>query len=103
MEQKDVTRVCSVCGKEMDISLFHKTAWGVTHTCKACVRKKRQENKDKKMMIQDAEKRIEEAMNATLKEIPARDLMAELYRRGFYGKLTYVYSEERTIDISKIR
>ena len=103
MENQDVTRVCQVCGQELDISQFHKTAWGVTHTCKACVRKKRQENKDKGKLLEEAEKRVQEAINAKLKDIPTRDLMAELYRRGFDGTLSYIHTEKRTIDISKIR
>lgn len=103
MELQDVTRVCKVCGKEMDLENFHKTAWGYTHVCKECVKANRQKNKDAKAMLEDAERRIEEAKQATLETIPARDLMAELHRRGFDGVLEYDYREKRKIDISKIR
>ena len=92
-----------MCGKELDIDKFHKTAWGYTHVCKECVNKKRQAAKDKKSLLEEAERKIEEARQATLENIPARDLMAELHRRGFRGNLEYDYKETRTIDISKIR
>lgn len=103
MEQQDVTRVCKVCGREMDIENFHKTAWGYTHVCKECVKENRKKNKDSKALMADCERKIEEARQETLKDIPARDLMAELYRRGFDGELSYTHTEKRTIDISKIR
>lgn len=103
MELQDVTRVCKECGKELDINQFHKTAWGYTHVCKVCVKNKRKETKDNKARLADCEKMVEEARKARLESIPARDLMAELHRRGYDGILEYTRPVTDKIDISKIK
>lgn len=86
------TKICKKCGRELVIDNFKKTRWGGrADVCTDCAREKFRETRAKK----------EQQANArSLGQYTPRELMEELARRGYTGKLTYV--ETHTIDIENI-
>ena len=92
---------CKNCGRELDESNFKLTRWGeYSNVCKECVTAKMRETKarlenEKREAISQTEnhKRI-----LRLADFSPRELMEELARRGYEGKLTY--TEVHTIDIT---
>jgi ribosome-binding protein aMBF1 (putative translation factor) len=88
MEQEQETRTCKRCGRELPISEFktHKV-YGHTHVCKECNKAAYGKNKDKAKEIAELKKAIEDARQASLENFSPRELMAELYRRGYEGEL----------------
>jgi len=92
------TKVCKCCGKELPIIEFAKNVFGYTSVCKSC-------NTHNRVMAAEKRKTQKQqaidALNARqlrLHDFEPRELMAELKRRGYEGKLTYV--ETHTIDLS---
>lgn len=83
------TRICKVCGQELPLSEFKKTAFasnGIS-TCNKCCARKAQEKRE--------QKKIENAMgggNNELARFTPRELIEELRARGYKGKL-YVTRE----------
>lgn len=101
MEQ--VTKECTCCGRELPIYCFKATRWGGrVSVCTECSTNKLRENKRKKL---DEQKQKVEDMRAETRQLcladfSPRELMAELKRRGYEGKITYV--ETHTIDLSTL-
>ena len=86
--------ICKKCGRELPLSAFKVTRWG-THAqvCNECVTSSRvstisQKRKTVTTMYRDMR----------LKDFTPRELMEELARRGYEGKLTY--TEVHEIDIT---
>lgn len=96
-------KVCKCCGRELTIDHFRTTRWGgVADTCNECINNAKLETKRAKQ--QQREQARQQAIiedNATherLKAFTARQLMQELARRGYVGKLEY--TETHIIDIT---
>ena len=92
------TKVCKCCGKELPITEFAvrgikgmKGERKVTDFCKSCMAKK---------VANGRGKAINNARAMRLRDFTPRELMEELKRRGYEGKLTYV--ETHTIDLSAL-
>ena len=85
------TRTCKRCGQEKPIDQFRKNRLGFTNVCLECARSKRQQT----MANKEQEERV-----LTLADFTPRELMEELNRRGFKGKLTF--TETHIIDIANI-
>ncbi len=84
------TKTCKECGMELELSNFKKTRWGgVCNVCNQCSAKKRTETKQL-FLIKEREKGLE--------QYTPRELMEELAKRGYKGKLTFTRVEE--IDIT---
>ena len=100
MEQE--TKVCKCCGRELPINNFKKGRWGYVSVCNECDKQHRAENRQAR--IDKAKQKVEEVRAGNrqlcLADFTPRELMAELKRRGYEGKLTYV--ETHTIDLSTL-
>ena len=100
MEQ--ILKKCRCCGRELPISNFKKGRWGVVSVCNECDKQHRAENRQAR--IDKAKQKVEdvraENRQLCLADFSPRELMLELKRRGYEGKL--VYTETRTIDLSTI-
>lgn len=84
------TKTCKECGRELELSNFKKTRWGgVCSICNQCSVKKSNDTK-RRILFKEREK--------GLGQYTPRELMEELARRGYKGKLTYTRVEE--IDIT---
>lgn len=94
------TKKCKCCGRELPVSEFGRSPLGVYNTCKECVRKNQMGARADKKKARQMEKDVEEARLLRLSDFSPRELMAELKRRGYKGKITYV--ETHTIDISAL-
>ena len=97
------TKVCKVCGRTLEIWNFKASRWGGrVNVCTECATKKLRENKQKR--IDEQKKKVEdvraENRQLCLADFSPRELMAELKRRGYDGKITYV--ETHTIDLSTL-
>ena len=92
---------CKNCGRELDESNFKLTRWGEYSTvCKECVTKKMRETKTR-MENEKREAYIRannEKRTLRLADFSPRELMEELARRGYTGKLTV--TEVHEIDIT---
>lgn len=100
MEEKK-TIICKTCGRELSVDNFKKTRWGkYSQVCNECVTQKaRETKKDKVAKIKEVEtSQLQNARNLRLNDFTPRELMEELARRGYEGKLTF--TEVRTIDIT---
>ena len=101
MEQETV-KTCKCCGRTLDISNFKKGRWGYVSVCNECDKQHRAENRQAR--IDKAKQKVEdvraENRQLCLNDFTARELMAELKRRGYEGKL--VYTETHTIDLSAL-
>lgn len=94
------TQVCKCCGRELPIEQFAKNAFGYIRVCKECNSKNRQEAAlNRKKLKQQAIDALN-ARNLRLADFTPRELMEELKRRGYEGKLRYVRIEE--IDLNNI-
>ena len=101
MEQN--LRICRCCGRELPLNHFKKTRYGdYVSVCTECSTKKLRENKQKR--IEEQKQKVEdvraENRQLCLADFSPRELMAELKRRGYEGKL--VYTETHTIDLSTL-
>ncbi len=101
MEQETV-KTCKCCRRELPINNFKKGRWGYVSVCIECDKKHRAEKR--KARIDKAKQKIEdvraENRQLCLNDFTPRELMAELKRRGYEGKITYV--ETHTIDLSTL-
>lgn len=93
MKMEEIT--CKACGRTLPTAgNFKKTRWGTyAHVCNACAVKKRRTN-----VANATAQAIKETHELRLKDFTPRELMEELARRGYEGKLTYTHIE--TIDIT---
>lgn len=88
------TKICKVCGRELSVEHFKITRSGSrVDTCTECATKKLRENKAKKLA--DARQSV---IDMKLCNFTPRELMEELARRGYKGKLTYTRTEEIDIE-----
>lgn len=94
------TKICKCCGRELPIDDFRVTKLGRRNTCNECVSKKTADAKKRKKYGLTFEEELEKAKTLRLQDFTPRELMAELKRRGYDGKLTFTQVIE--IDISKI-
>lgn len=100
-EKKEMeTKVCKVCGKELPISSFARTKIGLLHTCKECVRQNQIKAKLDKKLAKMKKDDVATARKLRLCDFEPNELMAELSRRGYEGKLSY--TKTYTIDISNV-
>lgn len=100
MEQ--ILKKCRCCGRELPISNFKKGRWGYVSVCNECDKQHRAEKRQAKIdkAKQKAEDVRAENRQLCLTDFTPRELMAELKRRGYEGKITYV--ETHTIDLSAL-
>lgn len=97
------TKVCKCCGRELSLTNFKKTRYGgYVSVCTECSTKKMRENK-KHRIEEQKQKALDvraENRQLCLADFTPRELMVELKRRGYEGKLSYV--ETHTIDLSTL-
>lgn len=97
------TKICKCCGKELPQEEFSKNAVGYTSVCKQCNSENRRKAALNRKPIQPIQKLEESLANAKamrLAEFTPRELMKELKKRGYEGKLRYI--EVHEVDIAKI-
>lgn len=83
-------KICKKCGRSLPVANFKMTHWGKhAAVCNECATAARMSNVAKK------EANFKELR---LSDFTPRELMEELARRGYEGKLTYTHIE--TIDIT---
>ena len=79
------TKVCTRCGKELPLSMFHidsRMKGGLKNQCKEC----------KAMEAKERIKEKKEAKEASpLSAFTPRELLSELSRRGYKGEVYYTY------------
>lgn len=93
--------ICKECGKTLPESYFKMTRWGVrAGICNQCATQKRVRTLDmkKQQETKDVQSQLNDARKLRLAEFTPRELMEELARRGYEGKLTYTVTQ--TIDIN---
>lgn len=98
------TKVCKGCGRELPLDEFvmittrggEKVRNGY---CKDCMTQKRLATRANNAKVKEAQldQKVEDARKLRLSDFSPRELMEELARRGYKGKLTFV--EVHTIDI----
>lgn len=94
------TRICECCGRELPVSEFINRTFGASKICKKCNAAKIREAKTKKKQAKSLETELTNARNLRLHDFTPRELIQELARRGYTGKLEYV--ETHVIDIANI-
>lgn len=97
------TKVCKDCGRELPITNFKLSRFGVrVGVCTECANKKRIINKQKKEISMKAEVEAQRAREQERAQILQTflpcELMRELKRRGYEGKLTL----KQEIDICNV-
>ena len=96
-------KICKDCGRELPIINFKKTRFGGrAGVCTECATRKLRENKARKKEDEELKKEKVKSMldnrKQMLSEFKPRELMEELARRGYKGKLSYT----NVIDICNI-
>lgn len=89
-----ITKTCSKCGRELPASEFNKNNQakdGLQCRCKECQKEDRKQKSDRI-------KRLLGGVEKGLSVYSPRELMEELYKRGYRGTLEY--TEVHKIDIS---
>lgn len=94
------TKVCKFCGIEKPIEEFYVNGQGVTSCCKECHTRRMVEGRKRSKEIKQRLNDVENSKKLRLADFTPRELMEELKRRGYEGKLTYV--ETHTIDLSTL-
>ena len=96
------TKTCKRCGRELPIENYQTARYGLMGVCKECVAAaKRTTSIDRRDNMQrTCNLKVEEARTLRLSQFTPRELMAELYRRGYRGQLEFTHTD--TIDISKL-
>lgn len=100
MEQE--TKVCRRCGRELSIDNFKLTRYGTrVGICTECANTKMHDNRVRKQQHDEMEKARENAekneRQKVLEQYTPRELIEELARRGYKGKLQY--TQVHVIDI----
>lgn len=94
------TKVCKCCGQELPIEEFARNAFGYTNVCKNCNSINRKKAWERKNEVAKLKESATNARELRLHDFTPRELMTELKRRGYDGKITY--TETHTIDLSTI-
>lgn len=101
------TKVCACCGKTYPITEFKKIGrrgggYSVLTICQTCMKARQKAGKEKKRQERQEveEKKFIEAKNLRLIDFTPRELMQELAKRGYKGKL--VFTQVREIDIESV-
>lgn len=96
------TKICKCCGRELSLDHFKRGRYGYVSVCNECDKQHRAEKRQARIdkAKQKAEDVRAENRRLCLSDFSPRELMAELKRRGYEGKLTYV--ETHTIDLSAL-
>ena len=97
------TKKCKCCGRELPLSEFHKTGFGVTNTCKECVIKKQKEGRAAKKKERDFEQELENAKKMRLADFSPRDLMEELANRGIDGEMSIPQTTYKKVSLASFR
>lgn len=85
---------CKECGRVLPETKFKATRWGRrASVCTDCATAKRKSNSTAKHEMD-----VNEAKAMRLRDFTPRELMEELVRRGYEGKLKYTIVQE--IDIT---
>ena len=93
------TKVCRCCGRELPIDKFYATKNakdGRSNKCKECHKASIEASKFEKQEL----RRLALQGGKKLEDYTPRELIQELARRGYRGKLEYV--EKHTIDLETI-
>lgn len=108
------TKVCSKCGKELPVSMFHKhphTRDKLQPQCKECVKESRikrtaaKSSLGQKIHSGGAEDKLHKVFTSKiLAPFTPRELMMELKARGYEGELLYVevIKKEHRISLSRL-
>jgi hypothetical protein len=72
------SKVCKCCGKLLPLSMFNRQSRGYRNTCKSCLSKGN-------------------TRSEKFKDIDTNELIEELRRRGYRGKMRYTVDYEVTI------
>lgn len=96
------TKFCKCCGRQLSIDHFKRGRYGYVSVYLDCDKQHRVEKRQARI---DEQKKKDDDLRAEnrklcLSDFTPRELMAELKRRGYEGKLTYI--ETHTIDLSTI-
>lgn len=96
------TKVCKCCGRELPIENFKMTRFGTrVGVCTECANAKMRDNKARKQQQEEIDKARENAekheRQKVLEQYTPRELIEELARRGYKGKLQY--TQVHVIDI----
>lgn len=98
MEQ--ILKQCRCCGRELPMSNFKKGRWGYVSVCNECDKQHRAENRQAR--IDKAKQKVEdvraENRQLCLADFTPRELMTELARRGYRGKLQFTQVQEIDIE-----
>lgn len=94
------TKVCKCCGRELSIDKFRETRLGRRNTCDECVSMKINEARKRKKETQQALEYAKDARLLRIQDFTPRELMKELNRRGYVGKLEFTVTHE--IDITQL-
>ena len=94
------TKVCKYCGCEKPIEEFYSNGQGLTSCCKECHTKRMVEGRKRNKEIKQKLSEINDVNKYRLADFTPRELMEELKRRGYRGKLEYI--ETHTIDLSTL-
>ena len=97
------TKKCKCCGRELPLSEFHKTGFGLTNTCKECVVKKQKEGRAAKKKERNFEQEIANAKKMRLADFTPRDLMEELANRGIDGEMSIPKTTYTKVRLSSFR
>lgn len=92
------TKICKCCGRELPIQKFVKTINGYMHTCNDCRAKHIKEHYERKKNEINLKEELTKAKAMRLSQFTPRELMEELARRGYKGKLQYVVVHEINIE-----
>ena len=82
------TMTCKCCGREVPLSSFTRTKLGLRYTCNECMKRKVAAGREERKKCESTNE---------LERFTPRQLMEELVRRGYVGKLRYV--ETHIIDL----
>ena len=120
-QKKEVRRteegfyICDRCGGYFEEQEMTRGRYGIIGICKTCTgkahaegaknRKQKQENMKKelqelRMEIADLKRKLADKNKNVLANVTPREMMIELYHRGYEGTLEYV--SRKTIDLSKL-
>lgn len=103
METTIETKVCKCCGRELPIEQFkitRQSSGNRASVCTPCTVAKRVETlRLRKQAAREEEAgKMQEARLLRLVDFTPRELMEELARRGYKGKLTYTQVHEIDIE-----